>query len=323
MRRISTTLIALATFAACGAANAENAPKRSPELQVLNRFVGTWDMKQTVTLAGEQPTTSDVLSMRRWSEGGSFVVFDEPGQEEIHLPLTYDPESKTYRGVMSRGAYRSLVTATWDEDTRTMHFFLKDTDAKTVYRGTHRFIREDYAEASGTITDLAGQEILKLAWKQTRRKDAAKPSSAPKRSRGMQVLERFVGNWKTVVTHRNTGVEITTSQRRSWSRGGAGGFIVEESTLPNGTQDHLVWTYDPVGKVYRLTLLSRTGAAIIEGRWNNTTRTMAWTSVDSAGNKGTGKHRFIDKDHAEWSLAMKSPNGTVVFDASAKQTRVK
>jgi hypothetical protein len=73
-----------------------------------------------VKAAGEEATTFEVPSIRRWSKGGRFVVFEDPQAEEFHMPITYDPESMTYPGVMMVGPSRCLVTGTWDADTQTM-----------------------------------------------------------------------------------------------------------------------------------------------------------------------------------------------------------
>ena len=75
---------------------------------------------------------------------------------------------------MIAGVNRSLVTGTWDEDTKTMHFLIKWIDQKTTYKGTHRFVRNDYAEASGTITNADGEVVLTLSFKQTRRDETTR-----------------------------------------------------------------------------------------------------------------------------------------------------
>ena len=85
------------------------------------------------------------------------------------MTITYDPESTTYPGVMIAGIHRSLVTGTWDEDTKTMHFLLEGIDQKTTFNGTHRFVRNGYAEASGTIKNAEGEVVVELSFKQTRR----------------------------------------------------------------------------------------------------------------------------------------------------------
>ena len=154
-------------------------PQRSPELEVLNHFVGTWDMKVTATSAEGEATTSDARSVRTWSHGGTFVVFDDPDAEGMLLALTYDPDSKTYPGVMIIGTDRSLMIGSWNEDTKTMHWSIRNVDQETTFLGSHRFIRDDYAEASGSITNADGQVVVKLSWKQIRRRETAEQGDPP------------------------------------------------------------------------------------------------------------------------------------------------
>lgn len=177
MRLIVITLAVVAAATFSGNAKADNSTKRSPGLQVLDHFVGAWDMKVTAKPAGGEAATFDAVSHRSWSRGGKFVVFDDPQEEELHMPMTYDPETKTYPGVMILGVGRGLVTGTWDESAKTMHFLIENMD-KTTYRGTHRFIRDDYAEASGKVTNAVGEVIFELAYKQNRRSKTAKASDA-------------------------------------------------------------------------------------------------------------------------------------------------
>ena len=164
-----------------GITSAEEPPKRSGELAVLDKFVGTWDLKTTVKAAGQEPAKTESVSYRTWSKGGKFVLFDDPWEGgELHLPLTYDAASEKYRGVIISGATPGVVTATWEAETSTMKFVIENAD-ETTYRGSHRFVRDGYAEASGKITDAAGKVIMELSWKQTRRKtQPAEQGAAPK-----------------------------------------------------------------------------------------------------------------------------------------------
>ena len=154
-------------------------PERSAELEVLSHFVGTWDMKVTVTPATGEATTSDAFSVRRWSHGGQYLVMEDPPGEGVLLPITYDPASGTYPGVMMLGPSRSLVIGSWNEETKTMHWSIKNVDQKSTFMGSHRFVRDDYAEASGTVTNADGQVVVKLSWKQTRRGGTTEQGGPP------------------------------------------------------------------------------------------------------------------------------------------------
>ena len=98
MRLLTTTLTFLAVATLAAAAKADDTPKRSPELQVLDRFIGTWDIKVTVKPAGEEAASFDAVSFRRWSRGGSFVVFEDPGLDELNLPRLTTPNRRLILG---------------------------------------------------------------------------------------------------------------------------------------------------------------------------------------------------------------------------------
>lgn len=77
MRLTALTLTLLSATTFSGLALADEAAERSPELQVLDRFVGIWDVKVTIKPTGGETTTVDVVSHRSWSLGGTFVRFED------------------------------------------------------------------------------------------------------------------------------------------------------------------------------------------------------------------------------------------------------
>lgn len=175
MRLMAIALTVLASASPGAAVNADETPKRSAELQVLDRFVGTWDVKFTHKLAEGEKTAYDLVSTRAWSLGGTFIRFEDannlkiPKLPEFQMLLTYDPDSKNYPGVTMDGPSRGKLTGTWDAKTQTMAFSATLADG-SKFASTHRFIGKARAEASGTITSSDGKTIAKMSWNQTRRK---------------------------------------------------------------------------------------------------------------------------------------------------------
>ena len=156
---------------------------------------------------------------------------------------------------------------------------------------------------------------------------AATPSKlaaddAPKRSTELQVLDRWIGAWESVVTNKTTGDKFNTVENRKWSREGK--FVLSEDlNLSAKKEAHFLLTYDSNAKVYRTCFIEEESAAIILGTWDKETQTMKWNGTDGGGGKLTGFQRFIDKDQIEWSMAVTGPDGKVVVELSAKQTRRK
>ena len=73
-------------------AQADDAPKRSPELQVLDHYLCAWDVKTTIKPAGGEEMTNDFVSHRSWSHGGSFVQFQDT--EDIERAGSSQKKSK-------------------------------------------------------------------------------------------------------------------------------------------------------------------------------------------------------------------------------------
>jgi hypothetical protein len=145
---------------------------------------------------------------------------------------------------------------------------------------------------------------------------------ATKRSEELRVLERFIGTWDSVVTNKTTGEKSNTIGQRRWSRKGQ--FVLfEEFDSSTKKEQHFLVTYDPTGKVYRTCFINENAVADFVGTWDGEKDTMTWKGSDSFGNTFVGVDRFIDKDHAEWSMVFKNPDGKVFLESSAKVARRK
>jgi len=174
MRLIASVLTVLVISTCPNASPADDSPKRSPELQVLDRFVGTWDMEVTVKPANGEKTTFEVVSTRTWSVAGEVLRIEEPNLNrpelrEIHLLLTYDSNSGNYLGVFLSVPGRGFVTGTWNENTQTMTSRMESADG-IKHTVTQRFIDKDHAEVSVVTRSAHGQVLAEIAMKQTRRK---------------------------------------------------------------------------------------------------------------------------------------------------------
>lgn len=152
----------------------DGAPKRSPELQVLDRYAGVWDVKTTIKPVGGEEMTLTCVSRRSWTLGGTFVQFQDtehshPQAPEFQLLWTYDPVAKNYPAVLMDGPHSARLIGTWDEKTKTMHWKGKMGNGVTG-EGQHRFIGKGRAEASGVFRNPEGEIVTETSWSQTRRK---------------------------------------------------------------------------------------------------------------------------------------------------------
>ena len=145
MRLFVFPLVVLSVSLCSLSLRAQDAPERSPEWQALAHFIGTWDIEGTAKPSGQGVSEFESVEKRTWSQGGKFLRFEATGQPETHILMTFDPTTRTYPGVMMSGSRQGILTGRWYPDERTMHFTVEYPD-KSTYRGSHRFVRDDYAE---------------------------------------------------------------------------------------------------------------------------------------------------------------------------------
>jgi hypothetical protein len=174
MRAIAITLpvLAFATFSA--AVKADDASKRSSELQVLDRFVGTW--AQTFTLRKTEWTPEEKRGTgtfsSAWILGDQFV--QETGQKadgNSHLTLyTYDKKQKSYRmWYFASSGQTGEVAGKWDADSNTLVWKWEVPNGLTG-TGTHHFLNDDTYEFSTVIEDESGKVFFHRVGTSTRTK---------------------------------------------------------------------------------------------------------------------------------------------------------
>ena len=168
-----TTIAALASTLLV---NAADEPKRSAELQVLERFIGTWDVVYTYRPVEGDEVAGKIVSTRAWSLGGTFIRVEDannlkkPELPEFQMLLTYNPDSKNYPGVTMNGSSRMEITGRWNEKAQTMSFSGTFPDGNK-FAATHHFVDPSRAEVSGTVASPDGKLLANLSWSQTRRKN--------------------------------------------------------------------------------------------------------------------------------------------------------
>jgi hypothetical protein len=147
--------------------------KLPPELKILERLAGTWDVKavsrRAVWTPKEVRTTSKVT--RQWVLDGRFLQDtseSSDGVENISL-LTYDPQMKAYRSwwFSSEGA-TSKAVGQWDAAAETMTFKSDLNDGLTS-RGAMRFIDKDRHVWTVSIRDREGKLYFDGEWDVRRR----------------------------------------------------------------------------------------------------------------------------------------------------------
>ncbi len=146
----------------------------------------------------------------------------------------------------------------------------------------------------------------------------------------LKILGGMVGVWEEVMTNKPTELmptagKSTSVTKKAWSLDNR--FVRMEGVWePAKTQFLSLATYDPISKEYRNWYFDSAGImprGTLHGAWDDAAKTITWTGEDEFGNKSRGVTKFVDEDTHEWTLVMTDPNGKVIIDVQARNTRRK
>jgi hypothetical protein len=145
----------------------------SPEMRILERWIGTWDTVAVAKPAEWTPkearTTS--TSTRTWVLDKSLVMEstqNSDGKEGLSL-FTYDPKQKAYRHWwFGSEGHTTKSTCQWDDVSETLSF--RSEDNGLTSRGAMRFIDDDHHDHRLVVTDGDGKLYLDMKWTITRSK---------------------------------------------------------------------------------------------------------------------------------------------------------
>ena len=145
----------------------------------------------------------------------------------------------------------------------------------------------------------------------------------------LKVLNRMIGTWDEVMTNKATewtpkAERSTSVTKRTWALGGR--FLRGDGVWQPAKAEFInLVTYDSATKEYRNWYFSAGvfPRGINRGTWDEKGKTLTWMATDEFGNKSVGKTKFIDDDTFEWTVVTSDPQGKVVLDLQAKNTRRK
>ena len=178
MRNVAIALAVLVVSGFPGTGTAEDSPKPSAELRVLEDMIGTWDevMTNKPTELAPNAEKSTAVTKRVWALGGKFIRGDgawQPAKTEFLHLMSYDSDAKAYRSWYfdaSGNMPRASTVGTWDAKSTTLTWSETD-EAGNKTAGTHKIIDKDHTEWTMVITNKDGKVVLDFSGKCTRRKE--------------------------------------------------------------------------------------------------------------------------------------------------------
>lgn len=143
-----------------------------PELMVLERLRGTWDV--TVNTRAPQAGTTKHVETYEWVLDRRFLrgeTSQKPDGTQDMFMATYDPAIKGYRFWIfsSSGFFVEMPKGAWDERTQSMEW-KSPPQMDITFRGQWTFPDKDTRQWTALLKDWKGTVLLEATGTATRRR---------------------------------------------------------------------------------------------------------------------------------------------------------
>ncbi len=139
----------------------------------------------------------------------------------------------------------------------------------------------------------------------------------------LKILSRWLGSWDVNATrHQPDPATVTYRETFTWVLNGR--FLRGETSLKSdGNKSMSMATYDQRIGAYRFWTFDSTSFAseLPPAEWEQSTRTMKWSSGFFNPLRFQSRVRFIDDDTMHWQVLLKDWKGTVIFDMDGTSIR--
>ena len=176
MKRLPVTAFFVLAVFMSAAVRGQESSGPPPEMKVLHRLVGTWQVEHINKVAKWTPkeTRLTSTSKKQLILGGRFVRaeggFDSEGKPANMELYTYDSNRKTYLSwYFDAQGNIGEFTATWDENSQTLTFRPKPGSPLTGVM-TYHFLDERTFEWSIIAKDASGEVGFHMEGKAVRQK---------------------------------------------------------------------------------------------------------------------------------------------------------
>jgi len=310
--------------------------QQSPELKVLQQFIGSWE-QQVVSKPAEwtpEKTTMTLTSKGEWILGGRVLQAKaewSPSGTKALLLMAYDEENKEYRqfyfdsnGGMPRGENRGKC----DEATKTFTWKGTLPNGNTSTQ-IHRLIDNERHEWTFVIKDRTGEVLLDMEAKAKRKPTATLSDALLQDGKApppeMKLLQQMAGTWQESNVSRVA--EWTPKETRGQSTLKVvpilGGHFVRCEVFDDDGKAiaMMIRTFDAEQQAYRQWMFHPGNCGVeARGQWDEATNTLTLTDE---GQRITSVATlwFSDKDTMQWSFISRDRKGKVYFDAIGKSVR--
>jgi hypothetical protein len=321
-------LFVLGMFAFPISANADP----PPETKVLERFVGTWRMDQTMKTADGREITLTGFATHKLVLGGRFLEstsVSNPGEHQVLQLSIYDDKQRIYRSwYFDSNGQSGEWKGTWDNDSKTWTQTANLGHGHTA-TSTFRFVDDATIASSLTGRRSDGTLSVEIRGTFTRQKDAKPVVRKESKERSsnppeLTVLEKLVGKWTDEGVNRVAEwtpeeVRFETISDSIWILGGKCILQVKPDamflyTFSENEKAYKFWHFNANGYVHEWT-----------GEWDENTQTFTWkTDLDGSEILSSVLTQvFSDDDSSEWSAIATDKQGKVYHHMEGKSRRRK
>lgn len=334
MPRFAVLIVSFVALSVSAAVQAQdNAPAKDvPELQVLQHYVGTWDVVMDNVASKGEATAKWILGGRFLEQAG---VMHSPDGNDVWVTtlFTFDTQKMGYRSwtFVSNGEFNQSEM-TWDATAKTMKSVRQPDSNGIRSTNTADFSVAGKERWKFSDTDRDGQQVGEMSGVNTLRKEAAaaaKPSAVKDsgdRSAEQKRLDRFLGTWKTeyrLLKAEWTPEEKSGSATMVFTRELGGQMVRERTKHADGTENTFLTMFDPQQKQYRAWWFSSTGQFNNStGAWDDAAKAFTWKSNEPVGFTSTAQHRFVG-EKLNWTVLVENSEKIAMYRAEGTSVRVK
>lgn len=314
-----------------------------PKDEVLQRFVGVWDLKSTHKPAKWNPDGAETTGKEStvWALKNRIIIIRDisaPDGNKAMYIATHDPKQNAYPfwGFDSKGLMGAEWLLKWNAEANATIGRATDLPRAWTSGGQNRYPDGNTNLVSFWIRDENGELLLDASGRKDRLpadREAAivaawkkhePPADLPAE---LKIFDRVLGTWDMVSVRKPAiwspnGDRTTGTLTREWILNGR--FTMSSSVNSDGSEGIALFSYDPGKKAYRNWFFNSLGHRYSsEGQWNEATKTLAMSANRDDGKIVKTTIHFDGPDREVWHTLITDPAGKIYVDMDSTVTRKK
>lgn len=314
-----------------------------PKNEVLQRFVGVWDLNSTLERAKWNPEGGETTGREStvWALKNRIIMIRDVSAPEGKKGLyvsTHDTKQDAYPFWCfdSNGLAGTQWLLMWNAEAKAAVGRSTDSPPAWTSGGQNRFPDSNTNLVSFWMRDENGELLMDVSGRKDRlpADDEAAIVAAWKKHdpsadlpAELKVLNRMIGAWDSVTVQKPAewtpaGGQSTATVNREWILDGR--LVMDTSMHSNGDESIALIGYDPEQKTYRSWWFNSLGHRNdSRGKWNEASKTLSWRTELEDGKSMHSSVRFADPNQEVWDFLVTDAVGKVYLDMAITAKRRK